>query len=272
MGLCDIVNCKFWEQSEASLYMDGNSGLWNIHGNEFRDDLKWDIYMNGSGWHSILGNRFLNTGKSVTNTYSPLFIASTAANSGTDFSHNFIFGAYGGSSVKPRFLFDSDALYMLCGPSFDWTFIGNKFSNMGTGVFPNKAAYGIFRSTGYGGSPAIIRDNKGWNPVGKLQARVDGSGDTFYPFYVPSQAGYESLFPYGNSANPVSTKNYVVRYVDVLLTSVGGDVTDITIKDPSNNVIVSGLTAITTPIFLPIGYKIGWTFDPNPPTVTAFGV
>jgi len=101
-----------------------------------------------------------------------------------------------------------------------------------------------------------VRNNPGFNPVGKLAT----------PFETTS--GIVGLG--GDESAPTSATTYAVSGVDCLITSSGGTVSDITIYDSANNVIESGITSMTMARYLPIGYKIKFTFTVTP-TVAVYG-
>jgi len=106
---------------------------------------------------------------------------------------------------------------------------------------------------------AIFRNNIGINPKGKQAIPFDNTNNQI------------SALASGLSSNVTSGKTYTIKHCDVFIKSAGGNVTDITIKDSSNNTMESGLTELAVPRFLPVGWKIRWTFT-SAPTVTVSGV
>lgn len=87
---------------------------------------------------------------------------------------------------------------------------------------------------------------------------------------LPFDATSSTISPFGASASPVSATTYYVWGFDVIVTSTGGTVSDITIYDTVDNVVVSGLTTLSG-FYIPAGYKIKWTYSVVP-TVTVCGI
>lgn len=102
----------------------------------------------------------------------------------------------------------------------------------------------------------IIRNNVGLNPYGQIA--------------VPFNTGFDTIGLMGNSSTPSADTDYTIVSFDQLITSTGGTGVNITIVDPSNNVVASGLTSLSAQ-FLPIDYKINFGDFTAAPTATTFG-
>ena len=102
----------------------------------------------------------------------------------------------------------------------------------------------------------IIRNNVGLNPYGQIT--------------TPFNTGFNTIGLMGNSSAPSANTDYTIVSFDQLITSTGGTGVSITIMDPSDNIVASGLTSLSAQ-FLPIGYKINFGDFTVAPTVTAFG-
>ena len=102
----------------------------------------------------------------------------------------------------------------------------------------------------------IIRNNVGLNPYGQIT--------------TPFNTGFDTIGLMGNSSTPTADTDYTIVSFDQLITSTGGTGVDISIMDPSNNIVASGLTSLSAQ-FLPIGYKINFGSFTVVPTVTTFG-
>jgi hypothetical protein len=103
------------------------------------------------------------------------------------------------------------------------------------------------------GAGTIARSNQGFNPVGKITNPI-GTG---------------TIGLAGSGTSVTSTTIYTVTGVDCYITSTGGTVTNIVLKDPSGNIMETGATTLSY-VHLPIGYSVTWT-DSLAPTVTVFG-
>jgi hypothetical protein len=108
----------------------------------------------------------------------------------------------------------------------------------------------------------ISRNNAGW--IAGLLATPFDNWDVFIS-PVPS------IHAASNDANPTPANTYTVVGNDVIIYGTGGTNPDITIKDPSDNVIATGLTSLTA-YYLPIGYQINYYWDTSQPTVKIYGV
>jgi hypothetical protein len=101
---------------------------------------------------------------------------------------------------------------------------------------------------------AVIKDNKGVNPVGKITNPIGTAN-----------------IGYGGSGTTVTSATvYTVSGVDCFITSTGGGVSNIVIKDVGGNVMLTSVVVLTHQ-FLPIGYSVTWTWTVTAPTVTVFG-
>ncbi len=107
------------------------------------------------------------------------------------------------------------------------------------------------------GSGIVVRNNVGYNPVGKIST----------PFAIsPSTMG-----PMGNSTSPSSNTIYKVSGVDLYFTSSGGIGVSITIKDILGNTVYSPGPGLPVPFFVPVGYQISFGLFSVAPTVVVFG-
>jgi len=68
----------------------------------------------------------------------------------------------------------------------------------------------------------------------------------------------------GLNASPTSAKEYTIAHSDVFITTTGGTVSDITIKDQDGNTRETGITSLAVPRYLPVGWTIKWTFTVAP--------
>jgi hypothetical protein len=74
----------------------------------------------------------------------------------------------------------------------------------------------------------------------------------------------------GESATPTSTTLYTAIN-DCFITSTGGGVSNIVIKDAAGNVMETGATTLAYNTFVSIGCSVTWTWTVTAPTVTVFG-
>ena len=88
------------------------------------------------------------------------------------------------------------------------------------------------------------------------------------PFTSYGSIGYNQGLN-GESAAPVSTTVYTAIN-DCYITSAGGGVSNIVVKDAAGNVMVTGVVTLSN-FYLPIGCSITFTWTVTPPTVTVFG-
>ncbi|HUC96270.1 MAG TPA: hypothetical protein VMR16_01240, partial [Candidatus Saccharimonadales bacterium] len=86
------------------------------------------------------------------------------------------------------------------------------------------------------------------------------------PFSAWGTIGF--MVGYG-AASPTSATVYTIAESDCFITSTGGTVSNIAIKDAAGNTMLTGVTTLTNQ-FVPIGYSITWTHT-GAPTVTVFG-
>jgi len=93
----------------------------------------------------------------------------------------------------------------------------------------------------------------GWNPVGKISNPI----------------GTSTIGLDGTGTTVTSATVYTVTGVSCFITSTGGTVSNIVIKDTAGNTMLTGVTTLTNQ-FLPIGYSVTWTHT-GAPTVTVFG-
>lgn len=107
------------------------------------------------------------------------------------------------------------------------------------------------------GTGIVVRNNVGYNPVGKIST----------PFATsPSTMG-----PMGNSTSPSSNTIYKVSGVDLYFTSSGGIGVSITIEDILGNTVYSPGPGLPVPFFVPVGYQISFGLFSVAPTVVVFG-
>ena len=102
-------------------------------------------------------------------------------------------------------------------------------------------------------SPTIAKNNINFNPVGKITNPI-GTG---------------TIGLVGSGTAVTSATVYTVKGVDCFITSTGGTVSNIVIKDAGGNTMLTGVTILTNQ-FVPIGYSVTWTHT-GAPTVTVFG-
>ncbi len=103
--------------------------------------------------------------------------------------------------------------------------------------------------------------------LGDLQG-ITPSGLITNPFATAASQNF--IAPGGSVATPTTATAYVVGVRDTLVTSTGGTVSDIAVKDPAGNVVKSGVTTLDHER-IPRGYSVTWTHT-GAPTVSAFGV
>lgn len=103
------------------------------------------------------------------------------------------------------------------------------------------------------GTHSIFQRNSGVNPVGKIANPI----------------GTSSIGLNGTGTTVTSATVYTVSGVDCFITSTGGTVSNIVIKDAGGNVMETGATTLTNQ-YVPIGYSVTWTHA-GAPTVTVFG-
>jgi hypothetical protein len=130
-------------------------------------------------------------------------------------------------------------------------------------VFTSQARLGMIGWNIYGTSNIAARFNTGFNPVGLIAA----------PFYAGSNLMGIGI-PSGEfgSISPIPSTNYTVSGGDIYLVSQGGSAVSISIQDNLGNSVVSGLSAIITPMFLPVGWVINWGPFTVTPSVNVFGI
>jgi hypothetical protein len=136
---------------------------------------------------------------------------------------------------------------------------------------PNEVAYCILGA----GSTAGTVSNCWWDG-NKIFQVLGSAGWKFYdnnPFNpvgkITNPIGTGTIGLAGSGTSVTSTTIYTVTGVDCYITSTGGTVTNIVLKDPSGNIMETGATTLSY-VHLPIGYSITWT-DSVAPTVTVFG-
>jgi hypothetical protein len=99
----------------------------------------------------------------------------------------------------------------------------------------------------------VVKNNTGFNPIGKITNPI-GTG---------------TIGLVGSGTTVTSATVYTVSGVDCFITSTGGTVSNIVIKDAGGNTMLTGVTTLTNQ-FVPIGYSVTWTHT-GAPTVTVFG-
>ena len=87
---------------------------------------------------------------------------------------------------------------------------------------------------------------------------------------ITNQIGTATIGLGGSGTTVVSGTVYTVSGVDCFITSTGGGVSNIVIKDAGGNTMLTGVTTLTNQ-FVPIGYSVTWTWAVTGPTVTVFG-
>lgn len=125
-------------------------------------------------------------------------------------------------------------------------------------ILGNDVAHGNTGKITVAGNNSLVKNNKGYNPIGKVATSFDTTNDL--------------IKLSGTGAVPVSTKTYTVCNSDIYINSSdsGGADCDIAINDNLGNQIYpqTGTVSTLNGVFVPIGYQITWgTFSGADPTV-----
>lgn len=228
-----IVDCKFlFGHGTYSVFMGG--GLNTIQASFFYQNDKNGLLLANSP-NVVNGNKFFENGLKASNTYSDIaFSGATATNvvgntfSASDLTNKTKSGINVGDST-----------------SVTNVIANNNFTPILGGSWGTAPIVGFHDS----GVNQIV-NNAGWNPKGKITSFIDNSGSYFVSYG-------------GTSSTLVNGTTYTVSDSPVEITSTGGTGVSITLQDTSSNTIQSGLTTLSEQ-YVPIGYKIKWTWATIP--------
>lgn len=191
------------------------------------------MYLGGVEGAEIIGNGVSDNSHVVANSYA-LSIGKSGATPckklsviGNNFGH-----------INET---DQRGVYIASGATTEHVvFLGNQFGGLS------------FKAVVIAGNIVTFRSNPNLNPVGKDTTPFDNTNNQI------------SCLAASLSNTVTSAKEYTIAHTDVFIKSIGGTVSDITIKDASGNTIESGITSLDIPRFLPVGWKIKWTFSVAP--------
>jgi hypothetical protein len=115
----------------------------------------------------------------------------------------------------------------------------------------------------YGIKRGVIRDVTNWSPFGLNNAAPFNATQGVVGLYYESDSN--------NSFTPVASVDYTLVMTDQWFIVSGGIGVDISIKDPSGNVVKSGLTSLDEK--LPTGYKVNFgAFSVAPTTCHVYAI
>ena len=196
----------------------------------------------GNQNNSFYNNEFINGGQEIDATYFDIDVRGSSTNYmyGLEFDNN---KSYNDAPVN-RIL---------------------SHINFAVPSFTNKIDIGGLRCSGQRGAiingiPTFefrVHDSPSINPVGALATPFENLGLTV-------GLGGTTAIPAGQAYV------YRVEGVDVFISSSGGTGVNITLMDPDNTVLATGLTSLMAQ-YLPVGYKIKFGNYSTPPTVVVSG-
>lgn len=234
-----IVDSKFlFCKGVYALYLGG--GLNTVQASWFYQNDKNAILLANSP-NVINSNKFYDNGLSASNTYHDIALSASVANV-------IVSNTFSGSDLTNK---TKDAIFISDNVSYNNTIVSNNFASTSTTSFGTGFITG-FHNKGVN----TITNNAMFNPVGKVTNFIDNSGT-----YFVSVGGTTSTLTNGTT--------YVISDTPVFITSTSGTTVSITLSDNKGNTIQSGLTTLTQQ-FMPIGYKIKFTWHTIPTTTVYF--
>jgi len=122
------------------------------------------------------------------------------------------------------------------------------------GNYFNRGSLSIGES---GNISTVIKNNYSFNPIGKISNPFENIYNTI-------------SWSKGNQSSPTADTTYIIKQIDMIITSYGGSNVDITVYDLNDNIITENELELSA-LYLPVGYKINWGSFTSDPTVIIGG-
>ena len=233
-------------------YFDGGSN--HIYGTEVANlYIRDNIFNDANGSSIYLTNttgNFLMTGITITD------------------NHFYDWG-FGGVNSTAVGIIPQDSTYYCVGLQIT----GNYFDGANTPNWCINLNYPTYYQKGNISNNLFINFTDTANAVVNLSSGVSMHNNiNFNPKgLITNPIGTATIGLGGSGTTVVSGTVYTVSGVDCFITSTGGGVSNIVIKDAAGNVMETGATTLAYNTFIPIDNSVTWTWTVTAPTVTVFG-